>query len=146
MGAPRHRTAFTRALPRLVVASVVRTLAFTAQDVADLELAVTEACANAVRHAYGDGTGGNVEVSLRPRANGVELQVADTGAGIELPLPDPPTAPSPDGGMGLPLIRAVVDELAIANGSGGRGTVVRMTKRSAPTRELGRSRTPHGEV
>ena len=63
----------------------------------NLELAVTEACANAVRHAYGDGTGGNVEVSLRPRANGVELQVADTGAGIELPLPDPPTAELPGG-------------------------------------------------
>ena len=31
-------------------------------------------------------------------------------------------------------------------GASRRGTVVRMTKRSAPTRELGRSRTPHGEV
>ena len=117
-------------LPRLLVAGVVRKLAFSAQDVADLELAVTEACANAVRHAYADGVGGDVEVSLRPSADRLELVVSDAGAGMTLPLPDPPPAPSPDGGMGLPLIRAVVDDLAIGNGSGGCGTIVRMTKRS----------------
>lgn len=121
-------------LPRLLVAGVLRKLSFTAQDVTDLELAVTEACANAVRHAYEDGTG-DVELSLRPTDDRLELVVADTGAGIQLPLPDPPAAPSPDGGMGLALIRAVVDDLAIANGSGGRGTVVQMTKFSSPAGE-----------
>ena len=122
-------------LPRLLVAGVVRKLAFSPQDVADVELAVTEACANAVRHAYGDDVCGDVEVSLHARADRLELMVADTGAGIELPLPDPPPAPSAEGGMGLPLIRAVVDDLAIENGAGGRGTIVQMTMRSGRERD-----------
>jgi anti-sigma regulatory factor (Ser/Thr protein kinase) len=33
-----------------------------------------------------------------------------------------------DGGMGMAIIRAIVDELDVRDGSGGRGTVVHMTK------------------
>ena len=41
------------------------------------------------------------------------------------------TAPL-ESGMGMPIIRAIVDELAVEQGSDGRGTVVRMVKYLAP--------------
>jgi serine/threonine-protein kinase RsbW len=100
-------------LARLAVASVARGVPFAREDVADLKLAVTEACGNAVRHAYAAGR--------------LDLVVEDRGSGIELPLPEAPE-PTERGGMGLAIMRAVVDELEVAPGPGGKGTVVHMTK------------------
>ena len=37
-----------------------------------------------------------------------------------------------ESGMGMPIIRAIVDELAVEQGSDGRGTVVRMVKHLTP--------------
>ena len=65
----------------------------------------------------------------------LEMVVEDKGAGIALPLldqlleADPSPRPVPmDGGMGLAIIRAIVDELDVRGGDDGRGTVVHMTK------------------
>jgi anti-sigma regulatory factor (Ser/Thr protein kinase) len=65
----------------------------------------------------------------------LEMIVEDEGAGIALPVeelvsePAAETTPEPvDGGMGMAIIRAIVDELDVRDGSGGRGTVVHMTK------------------
>jgi serine/threonine-protein kinase RsbW len=115
-------------LARLAVAGVVRSLPFGQQDVADLKLAVTEACANAVRHAYAAGVRGEVELDLVPGPDRLDVVVEDWGSGIPLPLPEPPDRPTESGGMGLSIIRTVVDELEIAHGADGRGTVVHMTK------------------
>ena len=100
--------------------------------VADLKLAVTEACGNAVRHAYGDDPG-DVVVSYVLRDDGLEIVVEDRGRGLDAEAIDTavPEAP-PDGGMGMAIIRTIVDDLQIETGADGRGTVIRMTKRLAP--------------
>jgi anti-sigma regulatory factor (Ser/Thr protein kinase) len=55
--------------------------------------------------------------------------VEDQGAGIALDeSPEPKPAP-PEGGMGMSIISAIVDDLDVRSGADGRGTVVRMTKR-----------------
>jgi serine/threonine-protein kinase RsbW len=114
-------------LARLAVTAVARRMALGRAEVADLKLAVTEACSNAVRHAYGGGPPGEIELEVAFEDDRLELVVEDHGAGIRLPLrEDGP--PSEDGGMGLPLIRAVVDELEIRRAEQGTGTVVHMTK------------------
>ncbi len=72
----------------------------------DMRLAVTEACTNVVRHAYAE-TQGTIEVVIRRRGAELEVIVADSGSGIR---------PSPDAagpGLGLPLIAALADSLAI---------------------------------
>jgi len=122
-------------LARLAVTGVARRSGLGRKDVADLKLAVTEACSNAVRHAYPVSGVGEIELELVARDDRLELVVEDHGAGIRLPLGVPPPA-SERGGMGLPLIRAVVDDLAIRPGSDG-GTVVHMTKLAAGTRGAG---------
>ena len=114
-------------LARLAVAAVGCRMALGPRDVADLKLAVTEACSNAIRHAYSAGRPGEIELALVACDDRLELVVEDHGAGIVLPLPQA-AEPSEHGGMGIPLIRAVVDELEIERSPDG-GTVVHMTKR-----------------
>ena len=51
-------------LARLALAGIAREVPMSESALADLKLAVTEACGNAVRHAYGDAQG---EVARRVR-------------------------------------------------------------------------------
>ena len=121
-------------LARLALGGVVRDLSIGPELLADLRLAVTEACGNAVRHAYVDGEG-SVEVAFVVNEDRLEMVVADNGDSLALPQieqlleADPEAVPEPaDGGMGLAIIRAIVDELEVRSGKDGRGTVVHMTK------------------
>ena len=99
-------------LARLAVTGVARRMALGRTEVADLKLAVTEACSNAVRHAYSPAGSGEIELELLASDDRLELVVEDHGAGIALPVPPPPK-PSERGGMGFAIIRAVVDELEV---------------------------------
>lgn len=118
-------------LARLALSGVVRHLRLEDEQVADLKLAVTEACGNAVRHAYA-GEAGPVGLAFVVSDDRFVMIVEDQGEGIgegiegEV-LQEPAPAPL-EGGMGMTIIRTVVDELDVEPGADGRGTVVRMTK------------------
>jgi serine/threonine-protein kinase RsbW len=120
-------------LARLALAGVGRGLGMDDDALADLKLAVTEACGNAVRHAY-DAETGTVEVVYVVRDDRIELLVEDRGSGLgdapaDLELPTAADGLEPfEGGLGIAIIRAVVDELDVREGADGRGTVVHMTK------------------
>jgi serine/threonine-protein kinase RsbW len=119
-------------LARLALSGIARQLPVGDELLADLKLAVTEACGNAVRHAYPDGTG-DVTVAFVVRDGAIEMTVEDRGAGIRPALvPHGQEAGPVDGGMGLAIMRTIVDELDVRDGRDGRGTVVRMTKRLPP--------------
>jgi serine/threonine-protein kinase RsbW len=118
-------------LARLALSGIGRTTPVPDELLADLKLALTEACGNCVRHAYPDGKG-DVSVAYAFDGGVIEMTVEDQGVGL-----DATRAPSPtdESGMGVPIIRTVVDELEISPGADGRGTIVRMTKRLAPSGE-----------
>jgi serine/threonine-protein kinase RsbW len=123
-------------LARLALSGIAREVPMDEEVLADLKLAVTEACGNAVRHAYGEGDG-RVDVSYVVAPDRLELIVADEGAGLRLDLEGPPVEvdeqPEPfESGMGMAIIRAIVDELEVRDGVDGRGTVVHMTKYLSP--------------
>ncbi|MGH3111539.1 MAG: ATP-binding protein [Gaiellaceae bacterium] len=125
-------------LARLALSGVVRSLPVGPELLADLKLAVTEACGNAVRHAYDDAAEGSVGVAFVVTDDRLEMIVEDDGSGIDVPvetLVDEAAAPREpvDGGMGMAIIRAIVDELEIRQGADGRGAVVHMTKYLEPT-------------
>ena len=116
-------------LARLALSGLARTLTLDEEDVADLKLAVTEACGNAVRHAY-EGDDGSVAVSYVVGPGTLELIVEDRGTGIsdgDDALEEDDYEPL-EGGMGMAIIRAVVDAVDVREGADGRGTVVHMTK------------------
>ena len=86
---------------------------------ADIALAVTEACANAVLHAYHDDTGTfEVAAELAPGGR-LFVIVRDYGSGMA------PRVDSPGLGVGLPVIAAIAEALEI-DSPDGSGTLVRM--------------------
>jgi anti-sigma regulatory factor (Ser/Thr protein kinase) len=82
-------------------------------------LAVTEAIANAVRHAYPYG-GGEVRVVVEMAADAVTVSVTDQGVGVR----GFTASRSPGAGLGLGMIKALADRARIEPGSD--GTLVEM--------------------
>ena len=120
-------------LARLALVGIAREAAMSEDALADLKLAVTEACGNAVRHAYA-ADGGLVRVVYEVGPDAIEITVEDDGSGVAFEkLPDDPLAEDDlaESGMGLAIIRAVMDELVVTERSGARGTLVRMRKQLA---------------
>ena len=117
-------------LSRLALSGLARAYPFDPDVLADLKLAITEACGNAVRHAYeAESEERPVTVSFEVVGEKLEIVVEDRGSGLDRPADHEWSMPDePESGMGLAIIRTVVDELDVGRGEGGRGTVVRMTK------------------
>ncbi|HEX3424619.1 MAG TPA: ATP-binding protein [Acidimicrobiales bacterium] len=138
------------AIARLVVSSVASSRRNLPDDrIDDLKLAVSEACTNAIE-AYGsvppqpsdpsrNGDGGpaansadsRVRILVQDDDEKLEINVADTGPGFDpndLPTHPPVTDPERlnfERGLGIPLIRTLVDAVEFA--SSPQGTSVRMT-------------------
>ena len=124
-------------LARLALAGIAREVEIDQATLADLKLAVTEACGNAVQHAQ-PADPGMVTIRFMVSDDAIEIMVSDDGPGMDATTP---VASLPDGelsesGMGLAIIHALVDRVEIGPGEADRGTVVRM-------RRL-RSRSPSG--
>ena len=120
-------------LARLALSGLARKVAMSDEVLADLKLAVTEACGNAVHHAYTGAERGDVTISYVVSNSALEMIVEDQGRGFggrEIPA-EPVSAPV-ESGMGISIMKAIVDDLDIHAGADGRGTVVRMSKRLAP--------------
>jgi serine/threonine-protein kinase RsbW len=107
---------------RQALAGVADALAFDAAVLADMKMAVTEACTNVVVHAYEEDAG-ELEVQMLADEEGLTIVVRDRGSGIQ---PRAARSEPPALGLGLPLIAALSDAFEL-RGSTGEGTEVRMT-------------------
>ena len=88
----------------------------------DVKLAVTEACANAVRHS----DSGEYVVRLEFDENACEVEVVDLGSGFD-PAPIEQRGEEFESGRGLYLMQALVDDLQFVRRSD--GTHVRLRKK-----------------
>jgi serine/threonine-protein kinase RsbW len=107
---------------RQALAGMADALAYDAAVVADMKMAVTEACTNVVVHAY-DGEEGTLEVEMLADDTALTIVVRDWGTGIQ---PRPQRRDAPALGLGLPLIAALSDSFEL-RGSTKTGAEVRMT-------------------
>jgi anti-sigma regulatory factor (Ser/Thr protein kinase) len=107
-------------LARQMVRGLIDFLGWDDASRNDVSIAVTEACTNAVLHAYPDGDG---EYAVRAWVEAERLVVAvrDQGQGI-MPRVE---APSTGLGLGLPLMLAIGDEVSFTSDAEG-STEVRM--------------------
>jgi serine/threonine-protein kinase RsbW len=118
---------------REFVAEVGKDLDMEESAIYHLTLAVDEACSNIIRHGYG-GQSGKIEITVEPVEGGVQTVVRDWGVPFEpdaIPVPDI-TAPldrRPKGGLGLFIIRQVMDEVQFEFGTQ-TGNTLTMVKRS----------------
>jgi serine/threonine-protein kinase RsbW len=114
-------------LGRLALTGLSRLRPFSDELVADLKLALTEACSNSVRHAYA-GQEGSVEILYELHEDRLVIEVADQGDGFE---PEPSSGEGgelSEGGLGIAIIRAIADELEIGRRADGTGSRLRLVK------------------
>jgi len=113
-------------LCRLALTGLVNARSLPDETLADLKLALTEACSNSVRHAY-PGDGGRVEIVYELLADRVVIEVADDGAGFAEHEPRADDDDLSEGGLGIAIIRSVADEVEIACPANG-GSRLRFVK------------------
>ena len=117
------------ALSRLALAGLSRVRPFSEEDLADLKLAITEACSNSVRHAY-DGGDGTVEIRYVLEGDRITIEVADDGAGFDHQNRhgNGDSDDLAEGGLGIAIIRSIADELEIGTRETGGGSRLRFMK------------------
>ena len=93
------------------------------QDAADITLACSEACANAIEHAV-EPKRHAFEVEGRSTPDGIELRVRDFGGWR-------PPESERNGGRGLGMIRRLMDTTEIESGDHGTTIVMRRARRPA---------------
>jgi serine/threonine-protein kinase RsbW len=120
-------------LGRLALAGIARVRPLDADDLSDLKLALTEACSNSVRHAYGEELG-SVDIRFEVDDGYLAIEVTDDGPGFDERLLDAEVGPPEaldEGGLGLSIIQAVCDEVELGTRRDGTGSCIRFLKRLA---------------
>lgn len=130
------------ALVRLVVEEVARVAGrLPDRRIDDLRLAVSEACANALDALWARSSDEPVRVRLEVLPDGVEVTVTDGAGGFAVDAVDPiPAATDPrrlrhERGLGIPLMRSLVDEVDFTPTE--TGTAVRLIVRGPGHRRVG---------
>lgn len=111
------------ALVRHAMTGLAQSIGMDEEAVADVQTVVTEACMNAVLHAYPDG-GGRITVEAAADTEEMTIRVSDAGIGFR-PGADDPRGDGESLRLGLTLIAALTAGYEIAGGAG-KGTTVTM--------------------
>lgn len=119
------------AFARITVAAFVSQLDPTIEELADIKTAVSEAVTNCIIHGYEDREG-IIKIVGRIFANTVEIEISDTGKGIEnVELARKPLyttkANLERSGMGFTIMESFMDEVEIESVLG-LGTKIKMKK------------------
>jgi len=92
-------------------------LYLTEGECADIELCVVEAVNNAVKHAYDNQGGNDVDIVFTIESDRLLIDIFDSGKGMEMqeiqePVFDVNKVESiPESGLGLYIIRSIMDEV-----------------------------------
>ena len=119
------------AFARISVAAFASQLDPTIEEMADIKTAVSEAVTNSIVHGY-EGINGIVKIVCRIFANCIEIEISDTGKGIEnVEMARKPLYTSKPNlersGMGFTIMESFMDEINIDSVLG-LGTKVTMKK------------------
>jgi serine/threonine-protein kinase RsbW len=121
------------ALIREFVSSTAQQAGLSAKEAAGLELAVDEACANVIEHAYGHDVSKEVVVRVTLDGETLSIDIEDTGRGF-----DPGSVDQEEleqlinkrktGGLGMRLMTKLMDEVRYEI-EPGKKNALHMTKR-----------------
>jgi serine/threonine-protein kinase RsbW len=112
---------------RLTISGIASNMGYTYEQIEDIKIAVSEACTNAVQHAYPEGEGGEVIVGFGIYEDKLETMVTDHGQSFNFkqtkeelgPYTESTTVDQlSEGGLGLYLIETLMDEVRVSNTSG----------------------------
>ncbi|RJL30963.1 ATP-binding protein [Bailinhaonella thermotolerans] len=113
---------------RRLLGDALRSVGVAEECVADILLATSEACSNAVRHG---GPTARYDVDFRLDGGRCVLKIRDRGRGLSV-VPDEmvPPPPEAENGRGIQIMKAVVDDVAFED-TPGAGTTVWLRKHLA---------------
>lgn len=98
---------------------------FSDEDAQFIMLAVDEACTNIIKHSYKGRYDGEISILCRERGDGIEFVLTDSGERPD--VSEWPIRSLEDvrpGGLGLHLIRAVMDKVLYRQGERGNELVL----------------------
>ena len=123
------------AFARITVGAFAAQLDPTIEELADIKTAVSEAVTNSIVHAY-DNTEGIVKIRCSLYLNEIEIEISDTGKGIENieSAKQPLYSSKPNmerSGMGFTIMESFMDEVKIESivGLGTKITMKKMIKK-----------------
>lgn len=124
------RPEFVRMIRR-AVADFAESSNVPRSQIAEIEVAASEAVTNIVRHAYpdSDSSGYPVRVKCSHGRTGFTVEISDKGCGFRVPSGDaiPEVDLDRDGGYGIVIIKALMDSVDVKS-EPKKGTRIRMTK------------------
>jgi serine/threonine-protein kinase RsbW len=110
------------------ISAHARAAGFSDTEVRNLGLALSEACANVIKHAYHGQPNHPIELHLTVDEARVELAIRDRGTKFNLTSYQPPDLDEPqEGGYGIFIIRSLMDEVEYDT-SAEQGTTLRLVK------------------
>ena len=92
---------------------------------ADIEVALTEACANVLKHSGGED---EYEIKVSVEGEACVIRVIDTGRGFDATVPFDRASADDESGRGIALMQALVDQVKLES-KPEEGTVVHLEKR-----------------
>jgi serine/threonine-protein kinase RsbW len=93
----------------------------------DLHLAVHEATVNIIEHAYENRADGRIDISILVDTGKIEITLRDQGISFDPDqVPEPNLDEPQEGGLGVYLIRRLMDEVTYQ--SDGSGNTLRLVK------------------
>jgi sigma-B regulation protein RsbU (phosphoserine phosphatase) len=117
-------------LMRPVLAAAGRAAGFSDEEIADLELAASEAAENIILHAYGEGQRGDITLAVHRLEDGLMLRIRDFAPKVDQAMIKPrPLDEVRPGGLGTHLIRAVMDDANFIPLPDGEGNLLELIKR-----------------
>ena len=119
---------------REFVGDIARNSGFSDKEVYNIQLATDEAASNVIEHAYEGVSDGLIEISCGVQSSYIKIILVDHGESF-----DPSDVPAPDlkadlserkiGGLGIFLMRKLMDEVHYKTESGKNRNTLTMTKR-----------------
>ena len=123
---------------RLAISGIATRMNFTVEEIEDIKIAISEACTNAVQHAYPNKTG-HIDIKSTIDDDKLTIEVSDQGVGFDTSILGSKEQREKSEkklglGLGLTFIKNLMDDANVYS-SVGKGTTITMIKQR-PTDSL----------
>jgi serine/threonine-protein kinase RsbW len=111
------------------IIGIARKFGFNDDGIGEIELAVDEACANVIKHAYNYDENKKIDITVETNSSKLTITISDQGRGFDpnkLESPEQRLQKHARGGLGIALIKKVMDEVSFELNPGNNH--VRMVK------------------
>ncbi|MEF2246765.1 ATP-binding protein [Paenibacillus sp. IITD108] len=106
---------------RVCLYSIASKLSFTYEEIEDMKVAVSEACNNAVLHGSPELADNSIDIRFQPSDTSLTIKVINKGPAFPhdealvkaAPLQEGSIRDLPVGGLGIFLMQALMDEVAV---------------------------------